>query len=197
MDVNDIKAKLARLHSALDSRIDPDYERHTKIEELDKGVRVTIPGIDSLPKLENVVRSIIDNLATLKDAFKNKLKKRGENKPLVKNLIDSSIFLRVLIDLDNAYKHGYPTESNLSKMNPLIKNVRQTLRLEWNEGQFPFAMIGTKGETEIMNSASSSVVVLADIYNENGDFFIDLDNLIEICYNQWLSFAEYHKLLDE
>jgi hypothetical protein len=196
MDVNDINAKLARLHSALDSRKDPDYERHAKVEQVEEGVRLTLPGIDSLPKLENVVRSIIDNLATLKDAFKNKLKKRGEEKPIVKDFINSSIYLKVLIDLDNAYKHGYPTESNLSKMNPVIKNVRQTLRLEWNEGQFPIGMIGTKGEMEIMDAASSAVVVLADIYDENDNFFLSLDFLIEICYELWLSFAEEHKLLN-
>lgn len=196
MDVNDINAKIARLHSALENRIDPDYLKHAKIEELDKVVKLTLPGgIDSLPKLENIVRSIIDNLATLKDAFKNKLKSRGEKNPLVKNFIDSSIYLKVLIDLDNAYKHGYPTESNLSKMNPVIKNVRQTLRLEWNEG-LPFGMIGTKGEFEIMNADSKTVVVLADIYDENDVYFISLDNLIEICYDQWLSFAEHNKLLD-
>jgi len=196
MDVNNINSKLARLHSALESRIDSDYEKHAKIEELDEGVRLTLPGgVDSLPKLENVVRSIIDNLATLKDAFKNKLKKRGENNPIVKNFIDNSIYLKVLIDLDNAYKHGYPTESNLSKMNPVIKNVRQTLRLEWSEG-LPIGMIGTKGEFEIMNADSTTVVVLADIYDEKDDFFTSLDNLIEICYSEWLSFAEQHKLLN-
>ena len=196
MDVNDINAKLARLHSALDSRKDPDYERHTKIEQVDEGVRLTLPGIDSLPKLENVVRLIIDNLATLKDAFKNKLKKRGEVKPIVKDFVDSSIYLKVLIDLDNAYKHGYPTESNLSKMHPVIKNVRQTLRLEWKEGGFPIGMIDTKGKMEIMDAASSAVVVLADIYDEKGNFFLSLDFLIEICYELWLSFAEENRLLN-
>lgn len=191
MDSNDIHSRLERILLLTNSRIDNDFKRHAKVDTIDKGVKVQLPGNVGPVKTENDILSILHHLATLKDNIKKYLENIGRDKRDVENAINSSIHLQVLIDLVNADKHGYPTTTNRSGKNPKIKDFAQTLKNN-NDGKPVIATIGTKGEIEIVHGKPPSVELFANIYDEHGIFLFVFDELVETCYLRWLAIVEGH-----
>lgn len=191
MEVSDITSRIERILLAVSSRIDHDFKRHIKIDQIEQGVQITLPAIDSKVKVENDIYSILQHLATLKDHIKNHLEFQGKDKKIVEGVIDSSLHLKILIDLVNAEKHGYPTKKNRSGRNPIIRGFGQGLRNN-NDGKEVIASFGTKGEFEIIEGKAPSVELYANIYDEGGNFIFGFNELVEVCCAEWMSIVEEH-----
>jgi hypothetical protein len=192
MDVNDIKSRLERLYSALKSRIDHDFKRHAKTEQLPNGgVRITLPGVSSQNEMENNILSILHHLATAKDNLKKHLRRKGHNEIIVENTIKSSFHLQVLLDLVNADKHGTPLKISHSGKNLIIKDIRQGV-INNNHGKPIIATISTKGEMNIVVGLPPSVGLFANIYDDKGNYLFDFDTLVEVCYSHWMNILNKH-----
>lgn len=190
-DINDIQSRLDRILFAANSIIDNDYKRHAKIDPLEVGVKVTLPAKDGPIKIKNDIFAILHHLATVKDHLKKHMERNRQNKQLIERAIDSSIHLKVLIDLVNADKHGYPTTTNRSKKNPVIKDFAQSLKNN-NEGKPVIATISPTGEINIVEGKAPSVELFANIYDDQGSFLFGFNELVEVCYKEWLSIAEQY-----
>jgi hypothetical protein len=194
MDVNDITSRLEIILTALDSRIDDNYKSHIKIEFNGEAVTSILPGKDDKPTIEFKILSILHLLATPKDHLKKRLEKNGDDPKVVERVIDSSIHLKVLIDLVNADKHGYPTKSNRSKKNPVIKNASQGLRNN-NDGKPIVVMMSPNGELETVHGKPPSVVLSAGIFDDKKNFLFDLDTLVETSYYHWVTIAKMYNCI--
>ncbi len=194
MDVNDLEFRINRAIDALNSRIDDDYQKHIKVEHKDKGFTLTLPGNDSKYTISNKAINILQLLATFKDHLINSLKKIGLSKEIVENRINNSLHLQVLVDLVNLEKHGEPLRNYRSGKKPIIKNIEQGV-INNNDDKPIIVGISPNGEWKMLDGKPPSVVLIADIFHEDGTRLFDLDELVETTFANWLLIAYEHNLL--
>lgn len=180
MNFNDIKERLSRLYATLHPRFDIDIEKHTKEEVVKKesGIleyRATF-GASSEPENINSVMNVVHGIAGLKDHLKNRMKTLHKNPQDVERLIDASLQLQLIIDLDNKDKHGAPlTRSNRSGKNPQLKNIRQGLA--GGGGRVTYQTHPATGQ-EFERSRNVQIAVTADVVDEQGVVIMSFDQLV-------------------
>ena len=196
MDLNNLQSRLDVINCAATSRIDIDYKKYAKVTPIESGgITVDLPGKSNPLKIAADIYSILHLLATLKDHLKNKLEASGFDKNIVEREIDSSIHLQILIDLINQEKHGYPLTKHIrSNKNPVIKQMSYTL-INNNHGKEIIMSIGTKGELDVLDGIPPSVALFANIFDDRGNYLFNFDELVDNCYNKWLSIATTHNLI--
>jgi hypothetical protein len=189
MNFNDIKARIERMHIALNSRFDDDYKKHAKVTFEGQAVTVSLPAKDTKEEIIYKIISILHNLATLKDHLKGAISENGFPKEKVEHMINHSVHLQVLIDLVNMDKHSDPLRSYRFGRKTEIRNVGQGL-INNNDGKPIVMTIGTAGELETVHGKPPSVKLVAEIYDETGNYLFDLDTLIEVSYTLWMHLAK-------
>jgi hypothetical protein len=187
MNYNDIKSRLDRTLSSLNTRFDEDIDYHTNIEfwENGKGLSITFGNLDEAEVL-NRIMTILHNLASLKDHLKNCLQSKGHNPQIVEHEINNSLHLQVLIDIINQEKHGSPLKRPRSNKNPVIRYPEMGYR--------PFFKVGGSVMDEIPEDyeGPGSMVITALIKDENENLLFRLDELVETCFSIWHSLAKEH-----
>jgi len=125
-----------------------------------------------------ILTDIVSRLANLKDPLKNALKLNGDDARLVESHINSSRELSIVVDLNNAEKHGYPlTKTRRSGIDPRIDNIRKELAVPLIPGKFS-------------NMMTDGVVLFeADVVDIAGAKVLDLRELIETAITAWEDFC--------
>ena len=187
MDFNDIASRLERIYSSIQARADDNIGRHINAKHsVTNKAFVFDVSFDKEKEADklNRVMIIVHNLANLKDHLKNWIRINGGDEDIVKNEINLDKYLQTVIDLANAEKHGYPTNSNRSKLNPKIVNVESVLQItadsECNSSSFTFGLDGT-----FVSHGKNTVVIIADIVDGNNNKICSLDELIENSIRKW------------
>lgn len=193
MDFNAIEERLKRTLSSLNGRYTDDLERSiitNNVKDGNKTIFSASFGKSSLSEIENKVLIILHNLASLKDNLKNCLQRNGHDPKVVEAQIDSSLHLKVLIDLVNEEKHGYPlTKSNRSLKGPVVKNVRQSVAVYPDSGaQGALFFVTQDGGSGTING-KSVMFIDADIYDSGGSYLFSLDELVVVCYRNCVTIA--------
>ena len=194
MDLNDIHSRIERISRALGTILDPNWKNHILIIREGNSSTAILPGKEDRYVVFNKVMSILHHFATFKDHFKNWLAKHGYKKQTVEDIINNSIHLQTLMDLVNADKHGYPVKKSRSKKNPRLHNVKQILKNN-NNGQPIVMSIAPDGELDLKHGVPPSIVLIGDVYDDNGNLLFDLDELVNQCYYQWIGLARKYKIL--
>lgn len=191
MDFNDIKSRLERILKSLNGRFNEDIDRKVKYntihEETNTIISTTLGSLNESEILNKIIL-ILHNLANLKDHLKNNFNTKGIKKQKVEDEINNSIHLKVLIDLVNQEKHGYPlTKSKRSNKDPLISNPRQSLGINHSaDGTFvAFDFNGTYSVT----GGEGILIIDADILDAEKNFLFSLDELVNICYLKMINLA--------
>lgn len=195
MDFNDIKSKLERTLSSLNARFDEDYKKHTNIKFIDtndgSGISLTF-GKDDKYTVDNKILIILHNLAALKDGLKECLKSKGLSGQIIEDEVKNSLHLLVLLDLNNAYKHKYPTDSNKSGKNPQIKNVAQVLGMGGTKkGDVTEINIANDGNL-IVHGVPPKITINADICDDQGNILFDINTLVNTCFSKWDAIARQY-----
>ncbi len=134
---------------------------------------------------KTTITDIVSRLANLKDPLKNAVKSAGGNSQLVEDHINASIYLSVVIDLNNAEKHGYPLQRHKrSGIDPRIENVRKELALPLIPGRFTNPLV------------DGIVVFEADILDLGGQLAHDFRDLVENAISDWEDFCILHLASD-
>ncbi len=172
MDVNDLKSRISRTLQAIDARYEEDVQQKIKIVAYpDKpGLKTITFGDDTPEGIEYKVTSIISNLANFKDNLKKKIPPQE-----VEDFVKASLHLKVLLDLNNAEKHGYPPTKKHSKLDPKIEHVRQTLTIA-NEKE------------------EQKIIITGNIIDKDGNHLFSLDELIDTCFASWKALMSKHNL---
>lgn len=121
---------------------------------------------------------IVSRLANLKDPLKNAVANSSRNAQTVEDHINSSYHLGIIVDLNNAEKHGYPlTRHTRSGIDPRIENIRKELAIPLVSGKFS-------------NALTDGIVLFeADIVDRGGNRAADFRELIENAITDWEDFC--------
>lgn len=193
MSINNLENRLKLLYTSINCHFGkfkrPEPIGKESIDDEGKSIyTVSIGGgittEDEVLNATNDINIIIHNIANLKDNLKNLLKSKKINDKIVENYIDSSIHLKVIIDLANQEKHGYPTNSRRSKLDPKIVNIQNEMIIN-----FPLSKV-------FVNILDSRVEIAAEIVDYEDKFLFTFKELVEKSIEKWEDFFLEH-LIDE
>lgn len=109
-------------------------------------------------ELANLAYSIIHNIANLRDHVRRLVKTRGINVSSVTEIFESSIEIRIIQDLSNNDKHGYPPRNGgKSGLSPKLGNIKQGLQITaFDEGGRP-SKLGVVVSGEIFDAEGNPI----------------------------------------
>lgn len=186
MDFNNVKFRLERIYSSINERFKENLEDLIEIKTKSNGFfhtyEISFSKGQSDAKTANQIMMIIYNIASLKDHLKNKLR---ENKKVIETEIKKSLHLQIILDLVNPDKHGYPaTKHRHSKKDPIIKNVRHSMKLSTSGKSSSHFMINPfTGDFETQGDCT--IMIDADIVDKNGDQIFTLNELVSGAIAKW------------
>lgn len=188
MDFNSMKTRLERLHSSVGARFEEDIEKCINIKkEVLNNRRKTTLSFDNHTDdgdMANKVMMIIHNLYNLKDHLKRVLEEKGDNPQDIEEEINNCKALRIVADLSNQEKHGYPLDNPRTNFQPKIERIKSVMSLSAEAGgTSTFTMDPITGEHEVEGNAKISIsAIIRD--SENNNIF-HLSGLIDESMNKW------------
>ena len=185
LDVNDLQDRIDTLYYATDNFIkrQPVSNISVKHDEVEKGKFTLSFGGGEISGEEiriakHTFTDMVSRLANIKDPLKNKLEDNNLNRQLAEDCINSSQYLEIVMDLNNAEKHGYPLKkTRRSKIDPRIENIRKEMLVPLKTGKF----------TSVFSE--SIVVFAADVVDLSGNKICDFYELIEHSLTDWEKFC--------
>jgi hypothetical protein len=139
-------------------------------------------------QMENLAYSLIHNIANVGDHAPRWAKRNGKSAGSINETVDASFAIRVMIDLSNNDKHGYPPRGRgYSSRSPRLVNVRRVLRLTTgNEKGSSVAMtLNPDGTPRILGSGSAKAVLTGEVLDDTGTTIGDLDDLASKAVEDW------------
>lgn len=200
MDINDIKSRMERLYLSVNQRFDTAIDKHAKIKhEVDrKHVKISISfGEQNTAEEINQVLVIISHIAKLKDHLKNLYESAGGNKQLLENEIESSDYLKLVIDLDNKEKHGDLKRSRSGKF-PYLDDISRALTLrtgKQTQSTSSFTIDPITGEFK--SEGNVAIAITANIKSSNGKIICSLDELIDKSIEKWEEIIKTYNLISK
>lgn len=184
MDFNNFEQRLSilyktiNLHYSFYKPLVPQTKEYVENSKRHLKISFSVGSINADEKLDVYSRmtTVIQHLANLKDNAKKYLSDKNVESKIVEERINNSIHLSIITDLSNSEKHGYPTSSRRSKLDPKIINVRES----WNI-KFPLSNV-------FYNPMNSKIELTADIVDFNDNFICDFNELIEKGIENWEDF---------
>ena len=136
----------------------------------------------------NLAHAMIHNISNLADHLRRWAKKNGKDKTRVDEALKASFELRVLLDLSNNDKHGYPPrDGGHSGRLPRLLNPRRILRLTTGavKGSGVSMTLGKAGEPVIRGSGSAKAIVTGEIVDGDGEAIGGLYDIVEKAVADW------------
>lgn len=218
MDVNDIDSRLKRVYASIGTILIQDHDQLVSFsEEIGSKPRSTAIATHFGPREDHEKWALIENaiaaIARLKDNLRNRMITVGHDAQLVEDEINKHLVLQLITDLDNAAKHGYPTRNSRSKKHPKIINLTSFIRVSGGSTAEQTAeqiladiQSGTvssgalirfdlKNNTQTYQAASNTkLVISAEVVDQDMNYMVELDDMIEDALLLWESFIVTYKL---
>lgn len=201
MDFNDIISRLKRLYNAVDKQYEYDIASNVKkiFERSGDKVKVGIVfGNHDEVELNNRIFGIINAIASLKDHLKKKFLELQKNPQDIESMINNSDGLKLIIDLWNQDKHGYPlTRNTRSNRNPKVINIGQGLTFTNSaQASVTFRVNADNDKIDKIQSTDNSVIKIhGDIVDDTGNLIMSLDKMIESSIEKIENLVNQHKLI--
>lgn len=137
--------------------------------------------------MENAAHTVIHNIANLHDHVKRHVASGGGDKARVDDAFNSSMDLRVIKDLSNNDKHGYPPRrGGHSGRSPRLSNVRRQMRLTAKGGGgWVMMTLGPAGVPRIAGDGTGVAVITGDVVDEDGNAIGDLHEIELRAVKSW------------
>jgi hypothetical protein len=197
MDLNDIRQRLELLAVSLKRQNKPPSTTHRErpvAGSPDKTDIIVRFGTRSQPELVSDVNSLLGEFAALKDIIGRRLKDLGRDPQLIEDLMNRSLHLQLMLDLNNEVKHGYPLRRYRSGVQPVISELGEGLHVP----------AGTKLEVEIDVPSMATTVgpgpfvtVTGRIRTRDGKEICTLGKLVDSCLEAYEGFIRDQGLADE
>jgi len=179
MDSSDLESRLRRIYASLEMAEETDMAK-LRAEVIRDGKRIALhqdfTGGLSNEEPENYAHSLIHNIANLRDHLKSWAKKNGKNSSEVDSAFKNSLALRIIQDLSDNDKHGYPRRNGgWSRKSPKIGKITRSLQLTTRaqEGSFVAMTLGPRGIPRISGSGEARAVISAEIHDCDGSVIGD------------------------
>lgn len=142
----------------------------------------------SAADLSNLAHTVIHNIANLHDHLRRWAVRNGHDKTTVDSVLDGSDALKLIKDLSNNDKHGYPPrDGGHSTCAPRLLNIRREMRLTTKpEAGSSVAMtLGPGGVPKISGTGTACAIITADVVDEAGNPRGDLFSIAKKAVETW------------
>jgi hypothetical protein len=159
------------------------------------GVFQDFSGGQSPEELSNIAQTAIHNIANLFDHLKGWARRNDKDVKMVQATFDGSLALRIIKDLSNNDKHGYPPrDGGHAGMVPRVEGIGRVLQLSLGPaaGSAIMMVIGAGGRPEISGSGTARAVVTGEVVDKDGRPVGDLFDIEQRAVQAWETLlAEY------
>lgn len=201
MDLNDLEARLDRMHHSVghlqDLNIQPHVRTKTSVRRVEDKKETTYETdfrAEGPTDVHTIVLQAIGSIASLKDHLKRKIDAAGGDPQKVEDCINRSKPLSMALDLWNIDKHGEPLRHPpRSGFHPQLRDIDRTLR--GGEGQSSIEVRPATGE--VMNSENVEVAIVGQVCNEEGQEVMELGAFFDACLNDLDDFLDAHPELQD
>jgi hypothetical protein len=197
MELGDIKNKIKRVYLSIEkisnNNIERDINREIIVDGNNTAIKITWEKEGGLESLNEIV-PIIANLANLKDYIKETYTLAGGDKQLIEDEIESSKYLKLIIDLDNREKHCHPQKSR-SKEYPYLDEVGKSFTIKGSDKNGGFSTFSVTPNSQFNTDCNLAVVLRAKIKNQEGLLICDFDELINGAIKEWECIIDKYNLI--
>lgn len=194
MDFNDLSSRLERIYTSLNERYDYNIDTNIKSEIITNGRYSKIHthfGNKNFAELSNTIFGAIGAIADLKDHLVNKTSKKS-----VEDMINMSIELSLILDLNNKDKHGDPlTRTNRSGKNPNLANLCQGLSPAGRSKTFFTMTYDGQNINPGPRAGEFRIVTSADVVDQEGNVIMTLDKMLYGGIAEIEKFLSQHNLI--
>jgi hypothetical protein len=195
---NDINERIRRIYTALNHVIG------SAVREVPVSTRrmgsfnfVSVDFREGLTdeELSNRVHLVIHNIANLEGHLIRWAQARGLTAGTVQDAVAQSNDLRIVIDLANNDKHGYPPrDGGKSRRSPKLVDLERWLNMTTlpEAGSFVGFTLGSDGQGRIVGGGSAAVVITGSVVDGAGSKVGDLDAILEAAICAWEAFLAAH-----
>jgi hypothetical protein len=188
--MDDIGLRIKRIHAAIGAS--QELNVGTLVGQVIQTPRVhgvfqDFSGGQSEEDLSNIAHSTISNIAHLHDHLKGWARRNGKDSTRVRDTLDRSLPLKIIMDLANNDKHGYPPrEGGHSSLAPKLINVGRVMQLRGGTtSDWTVMTLGNRGQPIIEGSGSGRAVVTGLIIDKSGKAIGDLFDMAEQAIQAW------------
>jgi hypothetical protein len=138
-------------------------------------------------QISNIAHSAIHNVASLEHHLQRWLGRTGRSLNVVKEAVEKSFELQVVIDLWNVDKHGYPPRNNRSGRAPKLREVKRVMQMSSGPQPNSGASIWlspTPG-VQFIGSGSAAVIITGTIVDKKGLVLGSLDKFLGSAVAAW------------
>ncbi|MCF7635603.1 MAG: hypothetical protein LLF82_001088 [Dehalococcoides mccartyi] len=183
--------KIRRIYAAIELSEETDIEQLIAKPIID-GKRVGFhqnwQGNLSDEQMTNIAFSIIDNIANLKDHLKKWTTNHGINNKIVDACFENSEPLKIIQDLSNNDKHGYPPrKKGHSKMAPLLRNIHRVMQLKPApiKGSVVSMTFDKNGCPIVYGSGTKKVILTGEIVDSDNKIIGDFNKIASQAISDW------------
>jgi hypothetical protein len=188
---DDLQDRLGRIYAAIDAGEEQDLTKlRARVVKSGRFVHVYQDFSGGLKdeQFDNLAYSLIHNIANVRDHARRWARRNGRSPASVDRAVDASFEIRVMIDLSNNDKHGYPPRNGgRSGRAPRLVNARRVLRMTTGKGRGSgVAMtLAPDGTPRVSGSGSAKAILTADIIDDQGVHIGDLDDMATRAVEDW------------
>ena len=191
MDEN-YSLRVRRVYAAIDALDEFDMSLlKAQVTEIENRVAIyqDFTGGLTQAQLENLVQSAIYNVAHLRDPLKAFATLTGRREVDVRDTLQASEALRVVVDLANLDKHHEPKFGH-SGRSPRLANINRVLRLVAEPGKGVGLTLNRDGTPRIVGGGSAKAVIVADVLDASGAKMGGLGDFLDAAVTAWESLLE-------
>lgn len=196
---DELLLRLRRINAAIAASVENDLSKVSpKVLTGNNFVEIyqDFSGDLSEEELSNLAHQVIHNVANLRDNLIRWADTNGKNAQRVWDTFNSSLEIRVIQDLSNNDKHGFPPKNGVgnSGIAPQVKEINRVMRLTANPGSDIVLMMGPTGLIS-KGSGSAVVVVTGQLIDKMGKIFGDLYEFQLTAVEAWEKLLAEFKIL--
>lgn len=188
---NELIHRIHRIYAAVGAAEEADISKF-KSQVISDGRRIGFyqdwKGGLSDEELSNIAYSLIHNIANLLDHLKNWAKHNGQDDTKVDSTFDASEPLKIIQDLSNNDKHGYPPrDGGRSGKSPRIDKVTRLMQMTTapEKGSFISLTFNRQGVPQIVGSGTAKVIITGDILDIDGNRMDDFHRVALQALDAW------------
>lgn len=150
--------------------------------------------------IENAAHTVIHNIANLQDHLRRWAHHNRKDKTKVDEAFDASLDLRIMKDLSNNDKHGYPPrDGGHSGLSPVLKDVRRVMQLRTGAtpGSSVTMTFGPGGVPKVSGSGTAQAIITGEVVDKDQNLVGDLFEIQDRAVRAWEGLIENLGVFDK
>ena len=184
--------RIHRIYSAIGTVEETDPNKlKAKVITTDKikVVSLDFRGGLSNEELYNLVYMLIDNITNLRDHLRKWAKHNGKDKKKVDMAFNQSLELKIISDLSNNDKHGYPPRNGKGQSGkcPQLVDINRVMQLKTQEkkGSSVGMTLDAGGIPKFSGDGTAKAIITGDVVDNKNNRIADLHKIATKAVEAW------------